>query len=104
MGHGARGRFDEKQLIYPVAPFFSAGGHRFLTDLSTATESRLRYSLKDEREIADRRKWELLRLRAPDAGRILWAVGKLKWRNRNVRFFKCDVAGHRGSAARVCCI
>lgn len=28
--------------------------------------------------------YEKYRLRAPDAGRILWAMGKLRWRNREL--------------------
>ena len=28
--------------------------------------------------------WESMRLRAPDAARILWAMGKMKWKNANL--------------------
>ena len=41
-----------------------------------------------------RKYFELMRLRAPDAGRIMWAMGKLKWRDRRVRLqqVRCNSA------------
>lgn len=84
MGQGHRGRFDERDHVFPDSPVFSQDGRLFLVDLSTATFKRMLYSLKDERDVSDRARWELLRLRAPDAGRIVWAMGKMKWRDRPV--------------------
>jgi hypothetical protein len=90
MGAGVRGRFDERQVVYPDAPLFSVGGHRFLVDLTAATVRRLKYSLRDETDMADRLRWELLRLRGPDAGRIMWAMGKLKWQSHEVHCHLTD--------------
>lgn len=89
MGTGARGRFDERQAVYPDAPLFSVEGHRFLVDLTGATVRRLMYSLRRESGIGDRLRWELMRLRGPDAGRIMWAMGKLKWHDGMVRPCSC---------------
>jgi hypothetical protein len=70
--------------MFPSSPVFSRDGRAFLEDLSTATHNRMRYSLKDEKDVGDRLRWELMRLRAPDAGRIMWAMGKMKWKDKNV--------------------
>lgn len=77
MGSGKRGRYDERQLIYPDAPLFSAGGRRFLQALTRATRRRLQFTLglRD----GDPGYVEAMRFRAPDAGRMLWAMGKLRW-------------------------
>jgi hypothetical protein len=83
MIEGRRGQYDEKILVFPRAPMFSKDGCAFLGMLSEVTFRRLKMSLS----AAAKKKgmwWELMRLRAPDAGRILWAIGKIKWRDKRV--------------------
>ena len=102
MGFGPRGRFDERQSIFPTAPIFSKSGRAFLDDLTSATEARLRYSLIPEEKMhGDRRRWELMRLRAPDAGRLVWAMGKLKWKNAKVRLLKRHLIGGAALAPKL---
>ena len=79
MGSGKRGRYDERVLIYPHAPIFSSGGRRFLQALTRATRRRLQFTLRLREGREDY--VEAMRFRAPDACRMLWAMGKLRWRS-----------------------
>jgi hypothetical protein len=82
MTQGHRGQYDEKILVFPSAPIFSREGCAFLKMLTKVTSKRLKYSLWEPSE--DISRWDLFRLRAPDAGRIMWAMGKIKWRDKRV--------------------
>lgn len=82
MGSGKRGRYDERTLIYPDAPLFSGGGRRFLIALTRATRRRLQISL-GLRDTTDGYVFAM-GFRAPDAGRMLWAMGKLRWQSTSL--------------------
>eukprot|EP00892_Ulva_mutabilis_P001551 jgi/Ulvmu1/11397/UM075_0059.1 len=82
MGSGKRGRYDERVLIYPDAPIFSSGGRAFLRALTRATRRRLQFTLR--MRDGDEGYVEAMRFRAPDAGRMLWAMGKLRWHSTSL--------------------
>lgn len=77
MRKGSRGPFDER-VPYPDAPLFSPGGRTFLQALSRATHRRLQITLGIR--ASDEGYFGAMRFRAPDAGRMLWAMGKLQWK------------------------
>ena len=80
MKPGALGAIDERKRIYPDAPFFSPGGRDFLRSLTRSTRKRLQLTLRLI-EPADEGYWQACRVRAPDAGRMMWAMGKLQWQS-----------------------
>lgn len=83
MGPGVVGKFDHRKMIYPDAPFFSPGGREFLKSLTRVTRKRLQLTLRLI-PIKTEEYWENCRVRAPDAGRMLWAMGKLQWQSEKL--------------------
>jgi hypothetical protein len=83
MVEGRRGVYDEKVPVYPRAPVYSKEGCAFLETLSNVTHQRLTFSVSGPLQHKEFW-WEKMRLRAPDAGRILWAMGKLRWKKKAV--------------------
>ena len=69
-----------------VAPALTAASGAEARDEPTALEEveevRALAAASDARIARRLHYWERFRLRAPDAGRILWAMGKLKWRSK----------------------
>ena len=46
MKPGALGKYDDRKMIYPDAPFFSPGGREFLKSLTRSTRKRLQLTLR----------------------------------------------------------
>lgn len=78
MGTGALGQYDEKVHLFPKSPIYSRDGRLFLLTLSRLTFERLQYTLYGKGW-----EWGKQRIRAPDAGRLLWAMGKLRWKHKD---------------------
>lgn len=83
MGPGRLGKHDERKMVYPDAPFFSPGGRAFLKALTFSTRKRLQLSLRLI-DITREDYWRDCRVRAPDAGRMMWAMGKLQWQSEKL--------------------
>jgi hypothetical protein len=83
MSPGRLGPYDERKMIYPDAPFFSAGGRAFLKSLTAATRKRLQLTLRIL-DVTNEDYWTNCRVRAPDAGRMMWAMGKLQWQSKKL--------------------
>jgi hypothetical protein len=83
MAPGRLGKYDERKMIYPDAPFFSHGGRNFLKSLTRATRKRLQLTLRLI-DVSNEDYWDSCRVRAPDAGRMMWAMGKLQWQSKKL--------------------
>jgi hypothetical protein len=84
MQAGPKGHFDQRAQRSD-SPVHSVEGRRFLIELCTVTKQRIDLSLDATRGRTMTDFWDRFRLRAPDAARIMWAAGALRWRNASLQ-------------------
>jgi hypothetical protein len=83
-GHGPRGPYDQRAQRRE-SPVLTRDGREFLGALARVTMDRIRLTLDTEKGRTMVAFWDRFRLRAPDAGRIMWAAGAMRWRNAKLQ-------------------
>lgn len=87
---GRRGPTDQRALRLD-SPTESEDGRKFLAELSRITVRRAELTLDVAKGRTMLEFWERFRFRAPDAARVMWAAGALRWRNARLRAIAAQV-------------